>query len=166
MTIAEKNIGYELRCADPVPFDVEYTRDLGYCAAKYLLSGGNAAMVSMQLGRFVPMPFARCSTRHRSRVCAAWTCRPCGAPSRRFMIRCAATTSPIPWRREDRRGSEPLGQSARSFYVTEDECAVVLGGERGAIQDVLHVDSVGSVERLLLFVFNQTALHTSYTAYM
>jgi ATP-dependent phosphofructokinase / diphosphate-dependent phosphofructokinase len=44
-TIAAKNIGYELRCADPIPFDMEYTRDLGYCAAKYLLAGGNAAMI-------------------------------------------------------------------------------------------------------------------------
>jgi len=33
-TIAAKNIGYELRCADPIPMDMEYTRDLGYCAAK------------------------------------------------------------------------------------------------------------------------------------
>jgi len=57
-TIVAKNIGYELRCADPVPFDMEYTRDLGYCAAKYLLSGGNAAMVSLQGGHFVPIPFA------------------------------------------------------------------------------------------------------------
>ena len=57
-TIAAKNIGYELRCADPIPFDLEYTRDLGYCAAKYLLSGGNAAMISMQGGHFVPIPFA------------------------------------------------------------------------------------------------------------
>ena len=56
-TIVAKNIGYELRCADPIPFDMEYTRDLGYCAAKYLLSGGNAAMVSMQGGHFVPIPF-------------------------------------------------------------------------------------------------------------
>jgi len=56
-TIAEKNIGYELRCADPIPFDMEYTRDLGYCAAKYLLEGGNAAVVSMQGGQFVPIPF-------------------------------------------------------------------------------------------------------------
>src|SRR5215213_9765598 len=29
-TIAAKNIGYELRCADPIPFDMEYARDLGY----------------------------------------------------------------------------------------------------------------------------------------
>ncbi|MDF1565742.1 MAG: diphosphate--fructose-6-phosphate 1-phosphotransferase [Deltaproteobacteria bacterium] len=56
-TIVEKNIGYELRCADPVPMDMEYTRDLGYCAAKYLLAGGNACMVSMQGGNFVPIPF-------------------------------------------------------------------------------------------------------------
>jgi 6-phosphofructokinase len=56
-TIAAKNIGYELRCADPIPFDMEYARDLGYCAAKYLVSGGNAAMVSMQAGYFVPIPF-------------------------------------------------------------------------------------------------------------
>lgn len=42
--IAAKNIGYELRCADPIPFDLEYARDLGYCATKYLLEGGTAAM--------------------------------------------------------------------------------------------------------------------------
>ena len=58
-TVVAKNIGYELRCADPVPLDMEYTRDLGYCAAKYLLSGGNAVMVSMQGGHFIPIPFAR-----------------------------------------------------------------------------------------------------------
>ena len=56
-TLVSKNIGYELRCADPIPFDMEYTRDLGYCAAKYLLSGGDKVMVSMQGGRFVPIPF-------------------------------------------------------------------------------------------------------------
>jgi 6-phosphofructokinase 1 len=59
LTIASKDIGYELRCADPIPFDMEYTRDLGYCATKFLLSGGNAAMVSMQGGNFVPVPFSR-----------------------------------------------------------------------------------------------------------
>ena len=56
-TIVEKNIGYELRCADPIPIDMEYTRDLGFCAARYILNGGNAAMVSVQNGRFVPIPF-------------------------------------------------------------------------------------------------------------
>ena len=41
-TIVSKNIGYEVRCADPIPFDMEYTRDLGYCAAKYIIEGGTA----------------------------------------------------------------------------------------------------------------------------
>jgi 6-phosphofructokinase 1 len=52
-----KNIGYELRCADPIPFDMEYTRDLGYCAAQFLLDGGNGAMVSIVNGHFTPLPF-------------------------------------------------------------------------------------------------------------
>jgi 6-phosphofructokinase 1 len=55
-TIAAKNIGYELRCADPIPYDMEYTRDLGYCAAGYLLAGHGSAMISLQGGRFVPVP--------------------------------------------------------------------------------------------------------------
>ena len=59
ITIVDKNIGYELRCADPISFDMEYTRDLGYCAAQFLLEGGNAAMVSIQNGRFIPIPFDR-----------------------------------------------------------------------------------------------------------
>jgi 6-phosphofructokinase 1 len=56
-TIVAKNIGYELRCADPIPMDMEYTRDLGYCAAKYLLEGGSGVVISLQAGRFVPIPF-------------------------------------------------------------------------------------------------------------
>lgn len=57
LTIVAKNIGYELRCADPIPFDMEYTRDLGYSAAQFILNGGNAAMVSIQNGHFVPLYF-------------------------------------------------------------------------------------------------------------
>ncbi len=59
VTIVAKNIGYELRCADPIPFDIEYARDLGYCAANYLLQGGSGVMISMQGGQFVPIPFSQ-----------------------------------------------------------------------------------------------------------
>jgi len=55
--LVSKDIGYELRCADPIPFDMEYTRDLGYCAAQYLLDGGTDAMVMLVDGRFQPLPF-------------------------------------------------------------------------------------------------------------
>ena len=38
LTLTEKTIGYELRCADPVAFDAEYTRDLGNAAVRFLTS--------------------------------------------------------------------------------------------------------------------------------
>ena len=57
--IIAKNIGYELRCVDPIPADMEYTRDLGYCAARYVMAGGTGAMISMQAGQFIPIPFER-----------------------------------------------------------------------------------------------------------
>ncbi len=89
MTIVSKNIGYELRCADPIPFDMEYTRDLGYCAAKFLFSGGNAAMVSLQKGNFVPIPFAQMldplTGRTRVRMVDIHSTR--YAIARRYMIR-------------------------------------------------------------------------------
>lgn len=56
-TIVSKDIGYELRCADPIPFDMEYTRDLGFSAVEFIVKGGTAAMVSIQNGHFVPMYF-------------------------------------------------------------------------------------------------------------
>src|ERR1019366_5525511 len=56
-TDVPKNMGYELRCADPIPFDLEYTGDLGYSAATGFLSGGHSVMISMQGGHFVPIPF-------------------------------------------------------------------------------------------------------------
>jgi 6-phosphofructokinase 1 len=56
-TIVAKNIGYELRCADPIPFDMEYTRDLGFSATQFILNGGSGAMVSIQNGHFVPLYF-------------------------------------------------------------------------------------------------------------
>lgn len=56
-TLVSKNIGYEVRCADPIPFDMEYTRDLGYCAARFIIEGGSEALVSIQDGHFKPIRF-------------------------------------------------------------------------------------------------------------
>jgi 6-phosphofructokinase len=88
-TLVAKNIGYELRCADPIPYDMEYTRDLGYCAAKYLLAGGNAAMISMQRGHFVPIPFTSLidSDTGRARIRLVDTRSTRYAIARRYMIR-------------------------------------------------------------------------------
>jgi ATP-dependent phosphofructokinase / diphosphate-dependent phosphofructokinase len=88
-TLVAKNIGYELRCADPIPFDMEYTRDLGYCAVKFLLAGGNAAMISMQGGHFVPIPFPALIDREtgRARIRLVDTTSTRYAIARRYMIR-------------------------------------------------------------------------------
>lgn len=55
ITVVTKDIGYELRCAKPVPFDVEYTRTLGYGAVRYLLQGGSGALIALSGGRVNPV---------------------------------------------------------------------------------------------------------------
>ena len=63
ITLTPKNIGYELRCAPPIPFDIEYTRDLGYGAIEYLRTlyeqqgDDTGAMITIQEEEMVPLPF-------------------------------------------------------------------------------------------------------------
>ena len=57
MTIVHKTIGYELRAADPIPFDVEYTRNLGYGAVRFLFMGGTGSMIALYEGRLKAVPF-------------------------------------------------------------------------------------------------------------
>jgi 6-phosphofructokinase 1 len=55
-----KDLGYELRCADPIPFDAEYTRDLGYGAVKFLLSPEAeqfGAVITFEQGDMKPKKF-------------------------------------------------------------------------------------------------------------
>ena len=76
ITVVAKNIGYELRCAPPIPLDIEYTRNLGYGAVDYLRSlraegrPDMGAMITFQEGEMVPMPFGSFSdaTTGRTRV--------------------------------------------------------------------------------------------------
>jgi 6-phosphofructokinase 1 len=113
-TVVAKNIGYELRCADPIPFDLEYTRDLGYCAAKYLLAGGNGVTVSMQAGQFVPIPFQQLldpvSGRARIRMVDIRSTR--YAIARRYMIRL---------RRDDFEDPHELARFAATAGLTLQE---------------------------------------------
>jgi ATP-dependent phosphofructokinase / diphosphate-dependent phosphofructokinase len=60
ITLIDKDLGYELRCADPIPFDAEYTRDLGYGAVKFLLSpwaAQSGAVISFEDGSLKPLSF-------------------------------------------------------------------------------------------------------------
>lgn len=58
MTIVGKEIGYEVRCAPPNAFDIEYTRNLGFAAFDFLQSGGTDAIITIQNNQIVPLPFA------------------------------------------------------------------------------------------------------------
>jgi 6-phosphofructokinase len=113
-TLVAKNIGYELRCTDPIPYDMEYTRDLGYCAVKYLLAGGNAAMISMQGGHFVPIPFASLidSATGRARIRLVDTRSTRYAIARRYMIRL---------RRDDFEDPHQLAKLAASVGIPLEE---------------------------------------------
>jgi ATP-dependent phosphofructokinase / diphosphate-dependent phosphofructokinase len=57
VTIVNKDIGYELRCAAPIPYDCEYTQDLGYAAVRYLLTGNSGAIVTVDKGQLIPIQF-------------------------------------------------------------------------------------------------------------
>jgi 6-phosphofructokinase 1 len=57
VTIVAKDLGYELRCAPPGALDILYCRGLGYWATRFLLDGHTEAMVTIQGGKMVPIPF-------------------------------------------------------------------------------------------------------------
>ena len=135
-TIAAKNIGYELRCADPIPFDMEYTRDLGYCAAKYLIAGGNAAMISIQGGRFVPIPFSDMidAQTGRTRIRLVDIASTRYAIARRYMIRV---------RRDDFEEPHELAKLAATARMSQDDFRrefeyLVANEPPGLEVDVLH----------------------------
>jgi ATP-dependent phosphofructokinase / diphosphate-dependent phosphofructokinase len=57
MRLVSQNVGYELRCADPSPYDIDYTRAIGQAATEFLMGGGSHATITIQQGKVVPIPF-------------------------------------------------------------------------------------------------------------
>ena len=139
-TLVAKNIGYELRCADPIPYDMEYTRDLGYCAAKFLLAGGNAAMISMQGGHFVPIPFASlidgATGRARIRLVDVHSTR--YAIARRYMIRL---------RRDDFEDPHELAKFAATVGISLEDFRQQFGYLVDYEPPPLQVDEGGETDR-------------------
>ena len=121
LTIVSKNIGYELRCADPIPFDMEYSRDLGYCAAQYLLDGGTAAMVSFDNGRFTPMPFKDLidPATGRTRVRMVDVQSEYYKIAREYMVRLE---------KADLDDCEKLGIYAENLHLSPEECRKKFSG--------------------------------------
>jgi 6-phosphofructokinase len=57
LSVVHKTIGYELRCATPLPMEAEYARDLGYAAVRHLIGGNGGVVVTTRAGapRYVPL---------------------------------------------------------------------------------------------------------------
>jgi 6-phosphofructokinase len=67
-TIVAKDVGYELRCAEPTAFDLDYTRDLGAGAVRTLLAGTSGVMITRQESAIVPVPFAELMDKETGRT--------------------------------------------------------------------------------------------------
>lgn len=48
-------LGYELRCAPPTAYDIDYSRSLGEAAVEFLLEGGTNAIITLQHNQVVPL---------------------------------------------------------------------------------------------------------------
>jgi len=59
MGVVSKDLGYELRCADPIAFDIDYTRSLGEAAVDFILKGGSNATITLQQDQVVPIPLEK-----------------------------------------------------------------------------------------------------------
>ena len=64
MSVVDLTLGYELRSAPPIPFDIDYTRTLGHGAVRFLLSNSKenketvrGAMICTVDNRLQPVPF-------------------------------------------------------------------------------------------------------------
>lgn len=56
-SIVDKEVGYELRCAAPIAYDIEYVRGLGFSAVEFLASGKSGAMIALQNSQATPLYF-------------------------------------------------------------------------------------------------------------
>ena len=118
ITVVEINIGYVLRCADPIPYDQEYTRDLGYNAIQYLLSDApehkENAMISVIHGVLKPLRFGRLI----DPVTKKTAIRPVDVASERYKI---ARNYMVRLERRDLDDPDFLNRLAKEAKMSENE---------------------------------------------
>ncbi|MGH2710717.1 MAG: diphosphate--fructose-6-phosphate 1-phosphotransferase [Actinomycetota bacterium] len=120
VTIEGKSIGYELRCAAPIPFDIEYTRDLGYGAIDYLRglfdkgSSDAGGMITVQEGNLEALPFGAFSDPETGRV----KIREVDTSSMSYRTACEYM---IRLEREDLDDAGKLGPIAEAAGMSPDE---------------------------------------------
>ena len=122
-----KNIGYELRCADPIPFDMEYTAATSATAPRATSArGARRPSVSIQHGRFKPLPFKDIMDPHTGRM----RVRMVDVESDRYKI---ARTYMLRLKQEDFRGRDgaaDVGRDGASHGEAVPRAVPVARGQR------------------------------------
>jgi 6-phosphofructokinase 1 len=122
-TFIGKDLGYELRCADPIPFDAEYTRDLGYGAVKFLFSPEAekyGAIISFVDGKMNPLPFEKMIDPKTGRM----QNRKVNVDGEAFECACAYM---IRLEREDFENAKQLAKLAAVIKVTPEQFRAKFG---------------------------------------
>jgi 6-phosphofructokinase 1 len=118
-TMVELSLGYELRSAPPIPFDIDYTRTLGYGAVNFLLSGSNegredhGAMVYLEKGNLATLPLENLrGSDGRTRIRLVDTNSQTYEVARKYMLRLERT---------DLENPDTLAKLAEAAHLTPVE---------------------------------------------
>ena len=125
-SIVDVTLGYDLRGAPPIPFDIDYTRTLGYGAVRFLLSEPADArlvpggMVYMERGHLNAMPFEelRDPETGRTHVRLVDVASQHYEVARKYMIRLE---------RRDLEDPEMLAKLAKASDITPEEMEARFG---------------------------------------
>ena len=117
--LVDSTIGYGLRSAAPVPFDIDYTRTLGWGAVRILADEpreelARGALICIENGDLVPLPMheLRDPETGRTRVRMVDAGSPYYATAREYMIRLE---------RQDLEDAEMLGRLATAAGMSQEE---------------------------------------------
>ncbi len=127
LAIIDSNVGYELRSYPPIPFDIDYTRSLGFGAARFLLAesdNGSAVeggLICLVDGRIEVLPFSqlRDPTTGRTRVRTVDIRGDGYRAARKYMIRLERT---------DLEDVQMLDKLAAEAGMSSDEFVQRFGG--------------------------------------
>jgi 6-phosphofructokinase 1 len=130
LSVSDATLGYELRCAPPIPFDIDYTRTLGYGAIHFLLSEPRherlryGGLVCLDSGCLNVLAFddIRDPVTGRARTRLVDVGSEHYTVAREYMIRLEP---------HDLKDPEMLGNLAAAANVTPEEFARTFGGVAG-----------------------------------
>ena len=127
MSIVDATLGYELRCAPPIPFDVDYTRTLGYGAVRFLLAESpdprmrHGGLVCLERGHLkaIPMEDLRDAATGRTRLRMVDTESQHYEAARKYMLRLE---------RRDLDDPEMRAKLARAANMRPEDLAQLFAG--------------------------------------